>query len=116
MKLSEPSSCATQKIAIDTAHSVCPTPCPGPASLPTALSGAYAVQPDNGGPSPTKNAVTSTRNASSVIQNDVMLMRGNAMSAAPTWIGSKKLPKPANGAVVSTKNTMIVPCIVIRAR
>ena len=38
------------------------------------------------------------------------------MSSAPTWIGSTKLPNPANGAVVSTKNTMIVPCIVMSER
>ena len=84
MKLRDPSNCATQKIAMDTAHNVWPTPCPGPASLPTALSGAYAVHPDKGGPSPTKNAESSTSNASSVTQNDVMLIRGNAMSSAPT--------------------------------
>ena len=40
MKFSAPRSCATQKMAMDTAHSVCPAPWPGPASLPTALSGA----------------------------------------------------------------------------
>ncbi len=45
-----------------------------------------------------------------------MLKRGKAMSAAPTWMGSTKLPKPAKGAVVSTKKTMIVPCIVISER
>ena len=38
------------------------------------------------------------------------------MSSAPTWIGRMKLPKPAKGAVVSTKNTMIVPCMVISCR
>ena len=52
--------------------------------MPTALNGAYAVHPDNGGPSPTKNALMSTRNATSVTQKDIMLMRGNAMSSAPT--------------------------------
>ena len=84
--------------------------------MPTALSGAYAVQPDSGGPSLTKNAASSTRNASSVTQNDIMLIRGNAMSSAPTCSGSRKLPNPAKGAVVNTKKTMIVPCIVISAR
>ena len=84
MKFNAPSSCATQNRVIETAQRVWPTPCPGPASLPTALSGAYAVHPDSGGPSPTKNAATSTRNATSVTQKDVMLMRGNAMSSAPT--------------------------------
>ncbi len=51
MKFSAPSSWPTQNSAIDTAHNVCPVPWPGPASLPTALSGAYAVQPEIGGPS-----------------------------------------------------------------
>ena len=40
MKFSDPSSCATQNRAMEIAHSVWPSPCPGPASLPTALSGA----------------------------------------------------------------------------
>ena len=39
-KFNDPNSCPTQKIAIESAHSVWPSPCPGPASLPTALSGA----------------------------------------------------------------------------
>src|SRR6266496_1231235 len=78
-----------QKIRIDTAHSVCPVPCPGPASLPTALSGVYAVHPDRAGPSETKKELISTRNATSVTQNDIMLMRGKAMSSAPIWIGRK---------------------------
>src|SRR6266498_428541 len=93
-----------------------PHPLPRPRVLADAPRGPYGVHPDRGGPSPTKNAESSTSNASSVTQNDVMLIRGNAMSSAPSWIGRKKLPKPANGAVVSTKNTMIVPCIVISAR
>ncbi len=51
-----------------------------------------------------------------VTQNDIMLKRGNGMSSAPTWMGRKKLPKAANGAVVSTKKTMMVPCMVISCR
>ncbi len=34
------------------------------------------------------------------------------MSRAPTWRGISRLPKPLTGAVDSTKNTMIVPCMV----
>ena len=49
-------------------------------------------------------------------QNDIMLKRGKGMSSAPTWIGRKKLPKAAKGAVVSTKKTMMVPCMVINCR
>jgi hypothetical protein len=40
MKLSDPSSCAMQKVPIEMTQRVCPQPCPGPASLPTALNGA----------------------------------------------------------------------------
>jgi hypothetical protein len=34
------------------------------------------------------------------------------MSRAPTCSGIRMLPKPLTGAVESTKNTMMVPCIV----
>ena len=51
-----------------------------------------------------------------VTQNDIMLKCGKGMSSAPTWMGRKKLPKAAKGAVVSTKKTMMVPCMVINCR
>src|ERR1700730_12631603 len=70
MKFRPPTNCPTQKIRIEIAHSVWPSPCPGPAPLPRALSGAYEVHPESGGPSGTKNAVTSTAKATNVIQND----------------------------------------------
>src|SRR5258708_14670524 len=62
------------------------------------------------------NDDTRTRKATNVTQNDIMLKWGNGMSSAPTWMGKKKLPKAAKGAVVSTKKTMIVPCMVISCR
>ena len=34
------------------------------------------------------------------------------MSRAPDLQGMRRLPKPLTGAVDSTKNTMMVPCIV----
>ena len=34
------------------------------------------------------------------------------MSRAPTCSGMRMLPNPLTGAVESTKNTMIVPCMV----
>jgi hypothetical protein len=40
MKFSAPNSEAMQKTKIERAHRVCPSPSPGPESLPTALSGA----------------------------------------------------------------------------
>jgi len=78
-----------QKMPIEMAHSVCPVPSPGPVILPMALSGAYAVHPARGGPSPTKNAATSTRNPANVTQKDIMLNRGKAMSSAPICRGRK---------------------------
>src|SRR4051794_2666339 len=49
-------------------------------------------------------------------QNDIMLRAGEAMSSAPTWMGREELPQPLCGTVVSTKNTMMVPCMVISER
>src|SRR5580704_1786949 len=83
MKLSAPSSDPMQKMAIEIPHRFIPHPMPGPASWPTALNGAYEVQPEIGGPSGMTNARTSTRNATNVVQNDIMLKRGKAMSSAP---------------------------------
>src|ERR1041385_3902604 len=82
MKFRDPSSCPMQKIPIEHAHSVCPIAWPGPA-LGRALRGAYAVQPERGGPSPTKNAATRTQKPTNVTQKDIMLKRGKAMSSAP---------------------------------
>src|SRR2546430_115161 len=84
IKFSEPSNWPTQKSPIDIAHKFCPQASPGPASLPTALNGAYAVQPEVGGPSGMKKEVTSTRKARNVTQKDIILNRGKAMSSAPT--------------------------------
>src|SRR5579862_3763317 len=116
MKFNDPSSWPTQNKAIDVIHRTTPNPWPGPEIEPTAFSGAYCVQPPRVGPSPTKNDDMSTRKETKVTQNDIMLKRGKGISSAPTWIGKKKLPKAAKGAVVSTKKTMIVPCMVINCR
>src|SRR5258707_7808793 len=116
MKFNEPSNWPIQKSAIEAAQRTTPRPWPGPPAEPTALSGAYWVQPPKVGPSPRKNDDISTTKAKNVTQNDIMLKRGNGMSSAPTWMGRKKLPKAANVAVVSTKKTMIVPCMVINCR
>src|SRR5579872_3820685 len=116
MKFNDPSSWPTQNKAIDVIHRTTPNPWPGPEIEPTAFSGAYCVQPPRVGPSPTKNDDMSTRKETKVTQNDIMLKRGKGISSAPTWIGKKKLPKAAKGAVVSTKKTMMVPCMVINCR
>ena len=78
-----------QKMAIEIAQRFIPQPIPGPASLPTALNGAYEVQPEIGGPSGMMKARISTRKATSVVQNDIILKRGKAMSSAPIWMGRK---------------------------
>src|ERR1700676_2713579 len=116
MKFNAPNNWPIQKSAIEVAQRTTPKPWPGPAAEPTALSGAYWVQPPRVGPSPTKNDDIRTTKARNVTQNDIMLNRGKGMSSAPTWMGRKKLPNAANGAVVSTKKTMIVPCMVINCR
>src|SRR5216683_2874361 len=116
MKFKEPSNCPTQKIAIEAAQRTTPRPWPGPDTDPTALSGAYCVHPPRVGPSPTKNDEIKTRKATKVTQKDIILKRGNGISSAPTWIGRKKLPNAAKGAVVSTKKTMMVPCMVISCK
>src|SRR5271163_1104001 len=103
MKFNDPSNWPMQKIAIDVAQRTTPRPSPGPPTSPMALSGAYCVQPPRVGPSLTKNDATKTRNPTKVTQNDIMLKCGNGMSSAPVWMGRKKLPNAANGAVVSTK-------------
>ena len=64
-------------------------PSPGPVSGPAALSGGYAVQPESGAPPCTKNAASITTSARKVVQNDIMLSTGKAISSAPIWMGRK---------------------------
>src|SRR6266849_8771445 len=116
IKFNDPNSWPTQKMAMESAQITTPEPCPGPATAPTALSGAYCVQPPRVGPSPTKNEETMTQNATNVTQNDIILKCGKGISSAPTWIGRKKLPKAAKGVTVNTKNTMKVACMVMSCR
>src|ERR1039458_8253107 len=55
----------------------------GSTILPSAESGVYAVQPEIGAPSSTKNAQTITTSDTNVVQNDSMFRTGKAISAAP---------------------------------
>src|ERR1700745_774556 len=87
MKFKDPSNCPIQKSPMEHAQRTTPLPSPGPATAPTALSGAYCVQPPRVGPSPTKNDETSTTKAANVTQKDIMLKRGKGISSAPTWMG-----------------------------
>src|ERR1022692_3297234 len=92
MKLSEPSNWPTQKIAMEVAQRTTPIPSPGPPAEPTALKGAYCVQPPKVGPSLVKNDAIRTRKPTNVTQNDIMLKCGKGMSSAPTWMGKKQSP------------------------
>ncbi len=47
-------------------------------------------------------------------QNEILFIRGKAMSGAPIMIGTNQLPKPPIIAGMTMKNTMIRPCAVIR--
>src|SRR5271156_3972875 len=116
MKFNEPNNWPTQNNAMEIIQRMTPRPWPGPEIPPTELRGAYWVQPPRVGPSATKNEDMSTRKAQKVTQNDIMLKCGKGISSAPTWMGRKKLPNAAKGAVVRTKKTMMVPCMVINCR
>jgi hypothetical protein len=51
--------------------------------------------------------------ATTVNQNEILFIRGNAMSGAPIINGTNQLPKPPIIAGITMKNTMIRPCAVI---
>ena len=48
-----------------------------------------------------------------VSQNEMLFIRGNAMSGAPIISGTNQLPNPPIIAGMTMKNTMIRPCAVI---
>ena len=66
-------------------HSSWPTPAPERSCR--AESGAYIVQPARAAPSGTNRLANITRPPAKALQNDHMLMRGNAMSCAPIFSG-----------------------------
>ena len=47
-------------------------------------------------------------------QNEILFMRGKAMSGAPIMIGTNQLPKPPIKAGITTKKIMISPCAVVK--
>ena len=76
-------------------------------------SGATTIQPV---PTPLASAVPGTNidisssvNATGSSQNEMLFMRGNAMSGAPIISGTNQLPKPPIMAGMTMKNTMIRP-------
>ena len=64
-----------------------------------------------GSPS-TKVEISSSANATGNSQNEMLFMRGNAMSGAPIISGTNQLPKPPIIAGITMKKIMIRPCAV----
>ena len=63
--------------------------------------------------SPSTNIeVTSSANEAGSSQNEMLFMRGNAMSGAPIISGTIQLPKPPIIAGMTMKKIMIRPCAV----
>src|ERR1700753_2385038 len=56
-----------------------------------------------------KNAATIPITDATVIQKPRRVIRGNAISLAPIWVGKKYVPKPAWGAQVKTTKTISEP-------
>src|SRR5579864_5212408 len=80
---------------------------------PEVDSGAYMVQPvptpsEPGSPS-TKVEVINSANEAGSSQNEMLFMRGNAMSGAPIISGTIQLPKPPIIAGMTMKKIMIRP-------
>src|SRR5246127_439289 len=100
-------------MAMEAAQRTCPVPCPGPATSPMALRGAYAVQPERGGPLPTKNDATNTMQPTNVTQKSMIFTGGDGIFLAAPWKSRKEFPNAAKGKTLSTKKTMIVACMVI---
>jgi hypothetical protein len=64
--------------------------------------------------SPSKNIEDSSRmNEAGSSQNEMLFMRGNAMSGAPIISGTIQLPKPPIIAGMTMKKIMIRPCAVV---
>src|SRR5207237_1768767 len=81
---------------------------------PEVDSGAYSVQPAPtplapGSPSKKEDASSRAKEAGSS-QNEMLFMRGNAMSGAPIISGTNQLPKPPIIAGITMKKIMIRPC------
>ncbi len=64
-------------------------------------------------PPGTKAESSSEQKPATVSQNEMLFIRGKAMSGAPIMIGTNQLPKPPMIAGMTMKNTMIRPWAVI---
>jgi hypothetical protein len=67
-------------------------------------------------PPGTKVELRRVKRATAVSQKLAALRTGKAMVRAPICAGRMRLLKPACGAVVRTKKSMMVPWMVTRAR
>ena len=65
-----------------------------------------------GAPS-TNSDVTASVNDATRSQNDILFMRGKAMSGAPIMSGTNQLPKPPISAGMTEKKIMIRPWVVM---
>ena len=84
---------------------------------PDVDSGAYSVHPtpapsEPGAPG-TNIEITSRVKDAGNSQNEMLFMRGNAMSGAPIISGIIQLPKPPIIAGMTMKKIMISPCAVM---
>ena len=80
-------------------------------------NGGYMTQPPPkpfmpGEPS-MKAEMISRENEAGSSQNEMLFMRGNAMSGAPIMIGMNQLPKPPISAGMTMKKIMISPWLVM---
>src|ERR1700743_2369474 len=78
---------------------------------PEVDNGAYMVQPAPtplapGSPS-TKDEIRSSEKEAGSSQNEMLFMRGNAMSGAPIISGTNQLPNPPNIAGMSMRKIML---------
>ncbi len=66
-----------------------------------------------GEPSKNSDMHSSVKEAGSS-QNEMLFMRGKAMSGAPIMIGTNQLPKPPISAGMTMKKIMMTPCAVMK--
>jgi hypothetical protein len=72
-----------------------------------------APTPGEPGSPSTNIEVSSSANEAGSSQNEMLFMRGNAMSGAPIISGTNQLPKPPIIAGITMKKIMIRPCPVM---
>ncbi len=75
----------------------------------------YHTGDGRSGPLGTKSESSSRNSAGGSSQNEMLFMRGNAMSGAPIMIGSIQLAKPPISAGMTMKKIMIRACMVVKA-